>query len=110
MNTLDNYPILIKYNWSIEHFVNDCQGITIAEYENFRYNLSSTIDDYLSSTHKCDEEYLNFNKDKIIVFKSFLRNSILYVKYGTEEVIGAKITEYEIQELKRLREGLKLMR
>lgn len=106
MNTLDNYPILLKYNWSIEKFVNACQGFTIAEYENLRYNLSSAIDDYLASTHKCDEEYLNLNKDKISSFKLFLTKSILYVKYGTKEAIGIKSSEYEIQELKRLRDGL----
>lgn len=106
MNTIENYPTLLKYDWEINNFTNDCLGKTFNDFYSLLYKVSTAIDEYLLNTHKYDEVYLINNEDRIRSFKSFITKLFLYIPFGTEEAIRVNITDKELSELKRLRNGL----
>lgn len=107
MATLDKYPLLVQFSWSISKFVDACQNLSYKEYDHLRYQLSSDLDQFLLNSNKEDEEYIKNNERKIKSFKVFLTKALNYIHMGEIGHIGLPCIDYEISELDRLRKGLK---
>ena len=106
MATIENFMDLMDLSWDISRFVDACYSLTYAEYDKYRFKVSSDLDNYLLNTNKEDEDYIKGHEIEIRTFKLFLTKALNFVPHGDTNRIGLKCTEFEISELKRLRNEL----